>query len=240
MYSIFNLTIKYHLNLSRKDWLSRTGYSPDWCDSVGWASSHKVKGHPFDSCLEHLPGMQAQCPRLGSMWEATSWCFSHMTMFLTLFFSLSSLFSKIKKHVLALLKKASENCKQSGTHLPTAVCHSLIYPSLASISSSPLQLPDSKSRNDFFFVLRFYLFIYLFLERGEGKEKERERNINVWLPLACWGPGPHNPGMCLEIKLATLWFAGPCSIHWATLASVGMIFSILTPSYSLDTSKRCD
>ena len=66
-------------------------------------------------------------------------------------------------------------------------------------------------------------FFYLFLERGEGKEKERERNISVWLPLTCphWGPDPQPRHMpWLGIKPATLWFAGQCSIHWATPARV--------------------
>ena len=52
----------------------------------------------------------------------------------------------------------------------------------------------------------------------EGR-KERDRNTNVWLPLTCpyWGPGPQPRHMpWLEIELVTLWFAGWCSIHWAT------------------------
>ena len=67
-------------------------------------------------------------------------------------------------------------------------------------------------------------FIYLFLDKGEGKEKERERNINVWLPLMSLTLGDlaRNPGMCprLGIEPATLWFAGPRSIPWATPARV--------------------
>ena len=64
------------------------------------------------------------------------------------------------------------------------------------------------------------LFIY-FRQRGMGEE--RQGNINVWLPLACsllgtWpGPQPrHVPWV--GIKLATLWFEGRYSIHWATPA----------------------
>ena len=68
--------------------------------------------------------------------------------------------------------------------------------------------------------LKNILFIY-FLDRREGKEKERGRKINVWLPQMSLPPGSwptarHVPWV--EIKLATFWFAGPCSIHWATSA----------------------
>ena len=72
-----------------------------------------------------------------------------------------------------------------------------------------------------FFLFCFLIedFIYFWRE-GEGGKK-RERNITVWLPLTPphWGPGPQPrrvpwPG----IKLATLWFTGRCSIHWATPA----------------------
>ena len=34
--------------------------SPGWYSSVGWASSHKVKGLQFDSQLGHIPTMQVQ------------------------------------------------------------------------------------------------------------------------------------------------------------------------------------
>ena len=32
---------------------------PDWCGSVGWASSCKQKGHRFDLRSEDMPGSQA-------------------------------------------------------------------------------------------------------------------------------------------------------------------------------------
>ena len=35
---------------------------PGWCGSVGGASSGRVKGHQFDSRLQHMPGWLA-CPR---------------------------------------------------------------------------------------------------------------------------------------------------------------------------------
>ena len=79
-----------------------------------------------------------------------------------------------------------------------------------------------------FNVLFYYIFfnfkkdfIYLFLERGKGKEKERERNVNEWLPLICsllgtWPATQHVPW--LGIELATFWFIGSHSIHWAAPA----------------------
>ena len=76
-----------------------------------------------------------------------------------------------------------------------------------------------------FFNLKFLIFrkdfIYLFLERVDGKEKEGEKHQGVVASQAppCWGPGPqprHVPW--LGIELASLWFAGPCSVHWATPA----------------------
>ena len=63
-------------------------------------------------------------------------------------------------------------------------------------------------------------FIYLFLE-GKGREGERERNISVWLPPACplLGTWPTTQVCALTGNgAATLWFAGLCSIHWATPA----------------------
>ena len=72
-------------------------------------------------------------------------------------------------------------------------------------------------------------FIYLFLERGEEREKE-ERNICGYLSCAPnWGSGlqpRHVPW--LGIKPATLWLAGPCSIHWATPARAQICFLTLT------------
>ena len=68
-----------------------------------------------------------------------------------------------------------------------------------------------------------YLFlkiIYLFLEGGEGRKRGRETSMCCYLlcvPL--WGPGlqpRHVPWLGSEP--AMLWFAGWCSIHWATPA----------------------
>ena len=54
---------------------TKSDFSPDQCGSVGWASSHKVKGHRSDSPSGHRPGLQAG-PQSGCMWEATNQCFS--------------------------------------------------------------------------------------------------------------------------------------------------------------------
>ena len=81
--------------------------------------------------------------------------------------------------------------------------------------------------------LRNWIFlrkIYLFIFRESRRKEERKRNINVWLPLAHtpnWGPGQKpRRVLWLGIKPGTLWFAGWCSIHWATLARAGTEFLI--------------
>ena len=63
--------------------------SPDWCGSVGWSSSHKLKGCWFDSQSGHMPGLQARS-LVGGVQEATNQCFSFILMFLSLFFFLPS------------------------------------------------------------------------------------------------------------------------------------------------------
>ena len=85
------------------------------------------------------------------------------------------------------------------------------------------------------FHLKKY-FIFLFLERQEGREKEMEKNINVWLPLACPMLGTWTATQACALlteKLVTLWFAGWCSIHWATPARVGvpLFYFHLPPFY---------
>ena len=69
-------------------------------------------------------------------------------------------------------------------------------------------------------------FIYLILERGEGKEKGRETSMcGCLLRAPYWGPGLHPRHVpWLGIEPVTLWFAGQCSIHWAT--PVRAIFGI--------------
>ena len=71
------------------------------------------------------------------------------------------------------------------------------------------------------------LFIY-FLERGEGREKDRGK-APMCSHLSCiphWGPGlqPRHVSI-LGIKQAYLRFAGPHSIHWATLVRAQSLIS---------------
>ena len=57
----------------------------------------------------------------------------------------------------------------------------------------------------------------LFLEAGGRKKRGRETQMCSCLSCApYWGPGPQSRHVpCLIIELATLWFAGRHSIHWA-------------------------
>ena len=70
---------------------------------------------------------------------------------------------------------------------------------------------------------------YLFLDRWEGWEKERERNISMWLPLMCPlpGTGPTTQACALSGNQTNIWFAGQCSIHWATPARALFFFKLL-------------
>ena len=76
----------------------------------------------------------------------------------------------------------------------------------------------------FFFFLRFYLFIFREKEGG-GEGEKHQRVVASCTPLT--GDLAYNPDMCPElgIKPVTLWFAGWCSIHWATPARWGSIYS---------------
>ena len=58
-------------------------HSPDWCSSVGWVLSCKLKGHQLDSQSGHMHGLQARSLVEGVR-VATSWCFSQTSMFLSL------------------------------------------------------------------------------------------------------------------------------------------------------------
>ena len=70
----------------------------------------------------------------------------------------------------------------------------------------------------FFFFLRFYLFI--FREKGrEGKKRSKTSMCACLLQASYWGHSlqpSHVPW--LGIQPVTLWFPGPLSIHWATIA----------------------
>ena len=64
----------------------------------------------------------------------------------------------------------------------------------------------------------FFLIIYLFLDRGEGRKRGRETSMCGCLSRApYWGPGPqprHVPRLGIEPTIP--WFAGQCSVYWAT------------------------
>ena len=88
-----------------------------------------------------------------------------------------------------------------------------------------------------FFFSRFYLF---FRERGREGEREGEKHqcmVAFQAPptgdLAC------NPGMSwLGIKPVTLWFAGPCSIHWATPARADSTTFLILVCFPFDFSRQ--
>ena len=63
------------------------GSVSDWCGSIGWVLSHKVKGHQLDSGSGHMPELQVQS-RSGHIGEETNWCFSLTSTFLPPFPSL--------------------------------------------------------------------------------------------------------------------------------------------------------
>ena len=44
--------------------------SSDLCGSVGWASSHMVKGHQFDAQSGHMPGLESRS-LVGGVQEST-------------------------------------------------------------------------------------------------------------------------------------------------------------------------
>ena len=75
-----------------------------------------------------------------------------------------------------------------------------------------------------FFFKRFYLFI-IFRQRGREREREREKHqcVAAFYAPSYWEPvlqPRHVPWR--GIKLATLWFKGWRSIHWATPARAQM------------------
>ena len=75
---------------------------PGWCGSVDSMPACEPKGHWFNSWSGQVPGLQARSP-LGGVWEETSHSISHISMFLSLFFSLPS--SPSKKWINKMLKK---------------------------------------------------------------------------------------------------------------------------------------
>ena len=68
---------------------------PCQCGSTGWAFSHRLEGHGFNSQSRHMPGLQIGS-QLGHKQKVTDGCLFLASMFLSL---TSSLF-KINKDVL--------------------------------------------------------------------------------------------------------------------------------------------
>ena len=62
-----------------------TRYGPDQCGSVGWASSHKAKGHRFDSQSGHMQGLWVRYPVGVLLRGNQSMFFSHIDVSLPLF-----------------------------------------------------------------------------------------------------------------------------------------------------------
>ena len=91
----------------------------------------------------------------------------------------------------------------------------------------------------YFFPLAIFkkYFIYLYFREGKaGRKRGRETSMcDCLLHAPCWGPGlqpRHVPW--LGIEPVTLWFTGPCSVHWATSGrapcfSLGIVSLIIYP-----------
>ena len=83
----------------------------------------------------------------------------------------------------------------------------------------------------FFSSKIFYLFIYREKRRKREREEEKHRcvgdtSIDCLLHAPSWGPGPQARHVSwLGIELATFWFSGPCSVHWASPARAADPFS---------------
>ena len=76
-------------------------FCPDWYGSVGWASSHKLKDHQWDSPSGHMPGLKARSLVVGVLgaWERQP----------TLMFS-SSLSLSILVRMAIINKSANNKC----------------------------------------------------------------------------------------------------------------------------------
>ena len=66
---------------------------PGWCGSVDWVPACKPNSHQFNSQSGHMPRLQARF-LVGGVQEATNWCVSPTSMFLSLSFSLLSPLSR--------------------------------------------------------------------------------------------------------------------------------------------------
>ena len=89
---IFTEFCNHHYNEFQK----KPSVYPDQCGSVGWASSHKLKGHRFNSQSGLMPGLQVQSPDWAHS-EGIQLMFSLTLMFLSLSYLLLSPLSKRKK-----------------------------------------------------------------------------------------------------------------------------------------------
>ena len=75
------MMMKMRRRKKEKEWeekkmaVKKYRYSPNWCGSVGWALSSKLKGHQFDSQSGHMPGLPARSPRSHSMFLSLSFSF---------------------------------------------------------------------------------------------------------------------------------------------------------------------
>ena len=97
-------------------------FSPDWCGSVSWVSSHKPKGCLFVSRSGHLPGLQARALAGGAR-EAMDQCFSPTLMFLSLSFSLLPLSLKINKYLNNCLFIYKEKKKERERNIDGCLSH---------------------------------------------------------------------------------------------------------------------
>ena len=108
---------------------------------------------------------------------------------------------------------------------PTSLCRCGFFNSV--VVRLPVDLISDGSEWWLFYISFIYFFKTSFLDRGQGREKERKRNrmCGCLSRVPYWEPGlqpRHVPW--LGIKLASLWFAGQCSIHWATPARAVLYF----------------
>ena len=112
--------------------------------------------------------------------------------------------------------------------LPLVISYFMIFSLQAELLSFPSGFP--------FIFLRFYFYLLFFREGKGGRKRGRETSTCVCLSRApYWGPGPqprHVPW--LGIELMTLWFAGWCSIHWATPARARFSFSMKILFFFID------
>ena len=104
-------------------------------------------------------------------------------------------------------------------------------PSFPHLSSCPWVMHISSLASPFpilFLTCPYFLkFIYLFIFRQRGREREREGEEHwcvvafMCLLLGIW---PTTQACALGSELATFWFAGRCSIQWATPARAPCLF----------------